>query len=323
MENLTLNERTLKYILSRACGSDDVSLMSQCFTLAQRTDSKVTLQHALDRGLEKSTKMKAMKCLSYALDQGADVNQLSPQDILGAENTSISTREVLELLIANGWDINSEGSGAPILWHVVNDHELVKWCLDHGADVNPSFAAAPGSCNPLKPILERAASTGNITTFELLRNNGAPLDRNFGVFPVAVMVANECASDATNDRDSLKRRIEMLRHLLEVVGCDVNSNSFGGHYDSGSICSTPLCWIACHPSGIRVRELIWFLLDHGGDLDRTLEYTDQNNKPVVVHSARDAATGSSWRGIPNRQFLEAVQEWEAQQRSTTSSERHH
>lgn len=217
------------------------------------------------------------------------------------------------MLVAKGWNINSEASEIPFLWDVVNNHELVEWCLDHGADVNPPPATTPSSRGPRKPILEQAASTGNIATFELLRSKGAPLDRNFGVFPVAIMVVNESAKDAIKDRQSFDMRIGMLRHLLEVVGCDANANTFGGHYGSGSICSTPLCWIARHPEGVRANELIWFLLDHGADLDRTLEYMDQDNKLVVVHSARDAADGASWRRVPNQQFFDSVEEWEARQ----------
>jgi hypothetical protein len=48
------------------------------------------------------------------------------------------------------------------------------------------------------------------------------------------------------------------------------------------MCSTPLCWIACHPRGSNAKELITFLLDHGGDLDLSFEYTDSNNEIVVV-----------------------------------------
>ena len=281
--------------------------------MAQRTDSKVTIQEALQDGLKKTTNCAAIKCLHYVLEQGADVHHLSPHWLLSSEITSTSMREVLEILVARGFDINSESRGLPVLWYVgVGDHDHVKWCLDQGAKVDPPDQTSTEKCRPREPILEQAAVVGDINPFELLRSKGAPLDRKFGVFPKAVMAANDCVSDALEPSARLKEKIRMLTHLLEVVGCDVNSNCRGPHYGSGSLCSTPLCWIACHPRGSNVKVLIWLLLNHGGDLDRTLEYTDQDNKLVVVHSARDAANGISGRGIPNQQFLEAVREWETE-----------
>jgi hypothetical protein len=87
------------------------------------------------------------------------------------------------------------------------------------------------------------------------------------------MAANECSSP---------QKIRMLKHLLEVVGCDVNSRSYGPYYGSGSMCSIPLCWIACRPKGANVKELIWFLLDHGVDLDLAFEWANPDNDVVVV-----------------------------------------
>lgn len=150
--------------------------------------------------------------------------------------------------------------------------------------------------------------------FELLRSKCAPLDRNFGVFPKAVMAANDCTSNTAGLGPRLEQKIRMLKHLLDVVGCDVNSDSYGPHYGSGSMCSTPLCWIACHRRGSNVKELIWFLLDHGGDLDRSLEYTNSDNEVVVVHSARQTANESPWTQRYNPVFWEAVQEWEDRRR---------
>jgi hypothetical protein len=162
--------------------------------------------------------------------------------------------------------------------------------------VNPPAQTSLGNSRPREPVLERAAMTGNIDLFELLRRKGAPLDRTFGVFPKAVMVANDAPSS---------QMIRMLADLLDVVGCDVNSNSQGAYYGSGSGCSTPLCWIACYPRDKNTKRLIWFLLDHGGDPDLCFTYTDPNDEVVVVQSARQAAKERS-----NLVFLEAVSEWE-------------
>lgn len=114
--------------------------------------------------------------------------------------------------------------------------------------------------------------------------------------------------------------MRMLRHLLDVIKCDVNELSYGSHYASGSVCVNPLCWIACHPSyngaTAEVAELICFLLDNGGDPDMTMEHKGYlNDDGVLIPSARESA-----RLRPNPFFSKIVEEWEAQHRSKASKE---
>jgi hypothetical protein len=54
-----------------------------------------------------------------------------------------------------------------------------------------------------------------------LRSKGAPLDRKFGVFPEAVMMANELSSDTAEPSLRFKQQMDMVTHLFDVVGCDV------------------------------------------------------------------------------------------------------
>jgi len=298
--------------MSAACRADHVPFVSHCVSMAQRADSEVTVQEVIQGGLQRATNHAAMKCLHYVLELGADVRQLSPHWLVSGEGTTETMRQVLEILVARGYDINSESSGTPVLWFVgVGDYDFLKWCLGQGANVNPLKSTLPGSYRPRTTLLEQAAIVGNIETFELLRSKGAPFDRKFGVFPTAVLAANDCPS---------KRHLRMLTHLLKVVGCDVNSRSYGPHYGSGSSCSTPLCWIACRPKGANVKELIWFLLDHGGDLDLSFEYTDSDNNFVVVQSARQTAQQSPSTREYNPLFWEAVEEWEERSRGSSSGE---
>jgi hypothetical protein len=125
------------------------------------------------------------------------------------------------------------------------------------------------------------------------------------------MAANECSSP---------QKIRMLKHLLEVVGCDVNSRSYGPYYGSGSMCSIPLCWIACRPKGANVKELIWFLLDHGVDLDLAFEWATPDNDVVVVQSARQTAESSPSTREFDPLFEEAVEEWENRRGISSSGE---
>jgi hypothetical protein len=160
-------------------------------------------------------------------------------------------------------------------------------------------------------ILERAATRADIATFELLRAKGAPPRYDCGVLPLAVMAANDHAPK-TGDSPSTKfqQRMDMVRHLLDVVGCDVNSKSNGLYrYGDflGSRCSTPLCWIACRSVG-DAKDLIWLLLDRGGDLD--LARPNEGNWSAP--SAREAASRR-----PNTRFLKAVEEWQAKREGHT------
>jgi len=99
---------------------------------------------------------------------------------------------------------------------VVQDSNLVRWCLDHGARrvdiptdslrMNADGTTSYTTGRPRPTILGAAAAKGTIETFELLRSLGAPLDRR------TLHIAVE------------KRRMDMIRHLLEVVGLDVNAD---------------------------------------------------------------------------------------------------
>lgn len=187
-----------------------------------------------------------------------------------------------------------------------NDVPGVAECLDHGASVDPPDDTPPEFAGR-RPILQYAAAVADIPTFEPLRAEGAPLCYDYGVLPSAVMAANDHAPrDSDNPGTKYHQRMYMVPHLLDVVGCDVNSKS-NGPYRSGSVCSTPLCWIACHPVG-DARDLIWLLLDRGGDLDLACPNEGNWSAP----SAREAALRR-----PSTRFLKAVEEWQAKREDHT------
>lgn len=227
------------------------------------------------------------------------------------ETDALPSQGTLEVLVEHGWDVNNRApvlSGTPILWYVISDTDLVRWYLDHGADVDPADDTPEGAKKQRKPILEVAAAEGNIEAFELLRASGAPLDFHHGVLPSAVMTACYDIPEANGaPSTSFSRVLEMIRHLIDLIGCDVNSVSYGTYYGSGSHCITPLCWAACHTRSDGVRDLVRILLDRGGDLDLA--------GPVLwgsqVPSAREGAQKRQ-----NIHFLEAVAEWEAEKQKS-------
>lgn len=244
MDQRPLSMPLVHWAMANACRTDDVTLMSQCFSAAQRADSSVTLKEALQAGLRKSVKEAAMACISYVLDQGADLGKLDPGWLIGGNSTHTSIRKVLEILVARGFNINSQSSCLPVLWYVgVADHELVEWCLDHGADLNLPDPTPKNTVSERKPILESAAAVGNIATFELLRGRGAPLDLNFGVFPVAVMVTNDSTCGPVGRRAIRKAH----GHAQTPIGS---------------------CWLQCQLFILRITLWVWQYLQHSTLLDR-------------------------------------------------------
>lgn len=310
MSSPPLTKDTLMQTVVEHCEKDNVSGVAECLDFANSSGSKAWVQRLLPRCMGRAAMCGSLEVISYLVTQGADVTWICG-GLLSATGTP-PTRETLEVLVANGWDINRSGRGrdAPVLWDLLENMDLVRWCLDHGASVNPPDDTPPESIGRM-PILERAAAVADIATFELLRGRGAPVCYDYGVLPSAVMAANEHApKDSDNPGTKYQQRMDMVRHLLDVVGCDANSRSNGPYRFGvvlGSVCSTPLCWIACHATG-DAKDLIWLLLDRGGDLD--LARPDEGNWSAP--SAREAASRRS-----DTRFLKAVEEWLAKRESHT------
>jgi len=311
MSNKLTTPVALRKAIESACESDDISSLSGCIDASSLAKSP-NMQRALERGLRFAARKNATKVMRYLIEQGANVNCVSAFSLIDIETNALPSQETLEVLVEHGWDINTRTpglGGTPILWCVVEDADLVKWCLDHEADVDPADDTPEGAKKHRKPILEVAAAEGNIEGFELLRANGAPLDLHHGMLPSAVMKASfnvPAAGEAPSA--SFVRMLEMIRHLIDVVGCDVNSVSYGTYYGSGSHCSTPLCWVACHTNSDGVRDLVRLLLDRGGGLDLA--------GPILwgsqVPSAREAAQQRA-----NSPFVKVVAEWEAEKQKST------
>ena len=296
----SLNRDAIMQAIMDSCDKDDAPAVAEGFGMITSFGPTGIIQRLLPRFLRRAAMKGSPNVICHLVEQGADVTAV-PGGLLSADGKP-PTRKTLEVLVAHGWDINSclRGRDVPVLWDVMEDSRLVEWCLDHGASVDPPDDTPPGFIGRM-PVLERAAARADIATFELLRAKGAPLCYNYGVFPSAVMAANDHAPE-TSDRPSteFQRRMDMVRHLVDVVGCDVNSRS-NEPYRSGSACSTPLCWIACHSVG-DTKDLIWLLLDRRGHLD--LARPNEGNWSAP--GAREAASQ-----LHNSRFLEAVEEWQA------------
>lgn len=226
-------------------------------------------------------------------------------------------RGALDILAANGWDVNtSEARGdQPLLWYVVDDLELVTWCLDHGArtdlaheepeikpDSRRSYRGAPRPT-----ILEAAAGTGNVEISELLRATGAPLITQTlrrASTAAAKSTSTRGSEDANTASDSHSESIAMVRHLVDVVNVDVNQVKV----PAGSICSTPPRTVAYRGQHQDYRELVGFLLDRGAKLNMSAGLmSDGTEWPRSMQCAQGNARPRSTG------FLDAVQQWQARQ----------
>ncbi|KAM0702009.1 hypothetical protein Q7P35_010919 [Cladosporium inversicolor] len=225
------NIMQIRRAITEACKTEDVSLMSQIVSTASEPGSVTTVQEVLELGLKRSTSATATKVLSYVLQRGSDVQGLGEDLTLIWGTFHLPTLETIDVHIAHGWDINSHGThgsySEPLLWKVLDDSELVERCLYHGARVNLND---PQNGGP-RPILEVAAVNGSAEIFELLRGRGAPLSPR--VLPLPVKIANDgVAMDGDSPDVASKRRasyetsLDMVRHLIDVVGLDVNVLSY-------------------------------------------------------------------------------------------------
>ncbi|KAK4617625.1 hypothetical protein CLAFUW4_12566 [Fulvia fulva] len=172
-------------LCTEACKTDDVLRMEQAISVASQSGSRFTVQDVVQRGLRRAAARSAVQVLRYVIEQGVDIKKLVAKDIMINDEPLEPSVEVLEILVAHGWDVNSRGDSWPLLWYVVEYPDLVRWCLDHRAEVDipddPPQANADGTESrtklPRPTILSLAASSSSIETFELLRAQGAPLDQ--------------------------------------------------------------------------------------------------------------------------------------------------
>lgn len=86
------------------------------------------------------------------------------------------------------------------------DESLVKWCLEHGAQVSDEV----GDEDTLKyqPLMEHVAASGTVSCFKLLCANDAPIGRT----PLHRAAGTAATCDAANK----PARMAMLRFLVEA-----------------------------------------------------------------------------------------------------------
>ncbi|KAL6908775.1 hypothetical protein GGI43DRAFT_379615 [Trichoderma evansii] len=318
----------VRLVASKASKNDDVSLIVEALSLASKPESRNTVQDVFRSGLRNSLKRSALKVLSYLLDHGADISIIDPSWVVNDEDPLVKpSLEALEMLIAHGWDINAreDAEAWPLLWYLVEYPDLVTWCLDQGAIVvyppsdDPSRDANRLGHYWSQSLLEHAAKRASVATFRLLREKGAPFHQRIlhGAVERAVTSAppfHGSTSPSTSPSTSnvwFNERMAMIRYLVDEAGLDVNSEE----WRLGKYGATPLDIVSSYKNGKDARELIWFLLDRGADLNHVSILKDPTRGDIRHPNPLEEA-----RLISNTRFLEAVQEWQDRQRNNTTCE---
>ncbi|PON28470.1 hypothetical protein TGAM01_v202964 [Trichoderma gamsii] len=296
--------------------------MAEALSLAAKGGTRDTVQDVINACLRTSLRRRAVKVQAYLLDKGADVSNVycgwlfNDEDLLAKPSL-----EAIEMLVAHGWDIDHRSSRIdwPLLWSVVRYHDLVEWCLDHGAsvylpgDTPPRDARGVGQV-PRITLLEAAAKSGSVPTFKLLREKGAPF--HVGVLHSAVEQAISSAPSYNGSADPstsdvwFNERMDMVRYLVDEVGIDVNTE----WWRPGQAGATPLDRVAYHGGDSKDRrELVWFLLDRGADLNHaSVAKDDYFGDTSYLSPLEMAQTGT------RKRFLEAIQQWQQRQRNVTT-----
>jgi hypothetical protein len=104
------------------CEKDDVSGVAECLDFASSSGTKTWVQRLLPRCLRRAAMYGSPEVISHLIERGADVTEICG-GLLSVTRTS-STRETLEALVTNGWEINrSWGDRATlVLWEDCLSH---------------------------------------------------------------------------------------------------------------------------------------------------------------------------------------------------------
>ena len=136
---------------------------------------------------------------------------------------------------------------------MVDGETLVQWCSDHGSSIEDGVRDP--DVLPCPALLESVAVSGTVSTFKLFQSRGAKMWKR------TLHRAVEGAALAGRNTEHFKVRMEMVRFLVEQVGCDVNAldteTPLPMHF------GTLLAYAArIHGGG---KEVVPFILEKGAD----------------------------------------------------------
>lgn len=224
-----------------------------------RNDSTAEISRALrlDRSLLPFALSSAVSKGSVPLTTYLLTSERAPVEALTPLNIAIEPSvELLDVIVCAGWDLNQRspdrgaGKGQRVMDLVASDEDLVRWCLEHGAQVSNGAEDDNALRNP--PLTESVAASGTLSSFKLLRANNARIGRR--------TLHSAAASAATCDAPEKPERMAILRFLVEKERLDVNridtDEQLPNHW------GTPIAYAAKGKGG---EDVIRYLLAKGAD----------------------------------------------------------
>ncbi len=277
----------LRKLIESACKANDITTLT-CGLEASHNDPTL-----LTLALLRSVSAGHISLIRFLLkEKHVSASGLTPQSL-----SNQPTTELLQLLVDHGFDINKPeetrrpGRGGYLLQRVCHDEELVKWCLDHGANVNDMFTDPYSSPS----LLQTVASLGTASIFKLLLSKGAPLEGR-----ILHVAAGDVGSRPGTDPDGvrLKQRMEMVQYLIDEVGLDVNE--LDSEESMGNFWGTPICYAARNP--FDEAEVVRFLLEKGAN-------------PYIKERMDGYHDSFSYaKEVNNVKIMEVLEEWKVKHR---------
>ena len=229
------------YAFAQACLNGDIDTVA---ILATGDDHYPNTQYYLNHGLLTSIIYKQVPIARFLLERRATITPAIAMAAVRGE-----CLPVFELLVEEGWDVNSPVTGGQTaLSALVKNEVLLKWFLAHGAD--PNLGPPPSPQPDSIPIpnsgsaLNCAASVATPKVFELLLQHGATLEDSQ---PLHMAAASQ--EDA--------ERIPMMEYLVGK-GVDVNASDEARGFQA---VGPPLLYAVRQGQLEKVR----WLLGHGAD----------------------------------------------------------
>ena len=181
---------------------------------AIRNGSAEELSHALqlDRTLLPYALSTAVWRASVPLTIHLLDNEHAPIETLKSYSVlQEPTIELLDVLVSAGWDLNQR-SPDRVLDDVVDDERMVRWCLEHGAELSDGKEHEDGY--RYRFLTEVAAQSATVSCFKLIRAHGAQIG------PKTLHMAAKGASWCSPERG--QERMAMLEYLVNEEQLDVN-----------------------------------------------------------------------------------------------------
>ncbi|KAF2703718.1 hypothetical protein K504DRAFT_363610, partial [Pleomassaria siparia CBS 279.74] len=224
-------------LLMKAIKEDAVELLKPGLEFA-RSSKRVPFPVRVGSLMRAAVDAKSHAVLTYLLDY----EDAQPSEILVSRISQYGSIGLFEILLAHGWDIDSQDrDGRRFVDHSCHDETLVRWLVQRGAVVdNGKQEEDPGSeIVPPRPVLQTCAARGSLSTFKFLQSQGAKLGRR-SLHLAAQVGARNSADPGNNcqnsrpweiaredDSDEVKKdradSEDILRYLLDDLGLDVNS----------------------------------------------------------------------------------------------------